>query len=257
MTGRTDWRSKALIALQNRFRSVVKPMHDEETAFRTAVMERLEASLSRTILLDNQVQNLYASVLQSRWMETPDVLLSRSEVGPWLNWLGLGGEGVEVGVYRGEFSRDLLRSWHCTRLNSIDPWKEFPAGDYPDVLNTSQPEQDASYAHASSTLAPFASRSRILRLTSDEGAKLFPEKSLDFVYLDAQHHYEAVRDDIGLWRSKVASGGVIGGHDYFDGARTSGLYGVKQAVDEFVAQSGYSLIVTREPNWPSWFAKVV
>jgi hypothetical protein len=37
---------------------------------------------------------------------------------------------------------------------------------------------------------------------------------LDFVFLDAAHDYDNVKADITAWRSKVKSGGYLGGHDY-------------------------------------------
>jgi hypothetical protein len=73
------------------------------------------------------------------------------------------------------------------------------------------------------------------------------------VYIDAQHHYDAVKQDIHLWYPKVKGGGVISGHDYLDGKLASGLYGVKKAVDEFVAQNDLRLILSQEDDYPSWF----
>ena len=68
-------------------------------------------------------------------------------------------------------------------------------------------------------------------LTSKEAAKKFESKSLDLVFIDANHTYEAVKEDIALWLPKVRLGGVICGHDYH---RTGNIphNGVKRAVDE-------------------------
>jgi predicted O-methyltransferase YrrM len=119
-----------------------------------------------------------------------------------------------------------------------------------------QAEHERNYEAARATLARFASRSSILRLTSSEASVRFADGSLDFVYLDAQHHYEAIKDDINAWLPKVKRGGVLGGHDYLEGQLPSGLYGVKRAVHEFVEHSRYDLVVTREPDWPSWYVVV-
>ena len=43
---------------------------------------------------------------------------------------------------------------------------------------------------------------------------MFPNESLDFVFIDAGHMYEEVKEDISLWLPKVKPGGVISGHDY-------------------------------------------
>lgn len=42
----------------------------------------------------------------------------------------------------------------------------------------------------------------------------FADNSLDFVYIDANHTYESVKEDITNWKKKVKKGGFIGGHDF-------------------------------------------
>lgn len=217
----------------------------------------LEQSLGRANDLEDMVHDLTSSILFSRWIGSPNVLASRKEAGYWLNWLGLTGDGVEVGVFKGEFSRQLLRTWRCSSLVSVDPWREFPPGEYIDICNLSQADHDLNFQGTVERLRPFDQRSRILRGTSQEAATQVADSSLDFVYLDAQHHYEAVRNDIELWHPKVKRGGVLGGHDYLDGRLETGLYGVKKAVDEFAVANGYALVLTQERNWPSWFVRIV
>ncbi len=55
-----------------------------------------------------------------------------------------------------------------------------------------------------------------------------PDQSLDFVFLDASHTYEDVKNDICLWLPKVRYGGVLAGDDYTDKFSD----GVVKAVDE-------------------------
>ena len=217
----------------------------------------LAQSDARARELDNTLHDLHSSVLFSRWMESPNKLASRKETGFWLNWLGLSGDGVEVGVFKGEFSDLLLRTWRCNSLVSVDPWRHFPATKYVDACNLSQADHDLNFDATVNLLRDYGKRSRVLRATSDAAAAQFASSSLDFVYLDAQHHYEAVREDISLWYPKLKRGGVLGGHDYLDGKLESGLYGVKKAVDDFAASGGYELTLTPERDWPSWFVRIV
>lgn len=95
----------------------------------------------------------------------------------------------------------------------------------------------------------------MLRQTSQEASKEFPDSSLDFIYIDAQHHYKAVQEDIGLWAKKVRPGGVIGGPDYLDGQSDTGEYGVRRSVDEWCENFGYKAIITCEDPFPSWFVQ--
>jgi hypothetical protein len=46
--------------------------------------------------------------------------------------------------------------------------------------------------------------------------KYYKDRSLDFVYIDADHSYEIVKKDIKSWYPKVKIGGVIAGHDYYN-----------------------------------------
>lgn len=63
---------------------------------------------------------------------------------------------------------------------------------------------------------------------TDELSNEFKDESFDFIFIDADHSYEAVKKDIEMWYPKVKQGGVIAGHDYDRPA----WEGVCEAVDE-------------------------
>ena len=64
---------------------------------------------------------------------------------------------------------------------------------------------------------------------STEAISNVQDNSLDLVFIDANHDYLFVKQDIELWKKKVKQGGIIAGHDY----NYPGITGVKKAVDEF------------------------
>ena len=64
-----------------------------------------------------------------------------------------------------------------------------------------------------------------MRMDTAEASKQFADQSVDVVFVDAQHTYEAVHRDLTHWLPKVKKGGVIAGHDYY-------LDGVRRAVHE-------------------------
>ena len=72
-----------------------------------------------------------------------------------------------------------------------------------------------------------------LKMTSLEAAEKFKDNSLDFVFIDASHEYEDVRDDILAWYPKVKPSGIIAGHDYYH-EEYDWFPGVKQAVNELL-----------------------
>jgi predicted O-methyltransferase YrrM len=57
-------------------------------------------------------------------------------------------------------------------------------------------------------------RAALLVMWTNEAAAVVEDGSLDFVFIDADHSYSAVMQDIAHWRPKVRKGGWIGGHDY-------------------------------------------
>lgn len=52
-----------------------------------------------------------------------------------------------------------------------------------------------------------------LAMPSLEASKLFPDKSVDLVFIDANHGYSHVKQDLLAWLPKVRSGGFLCGHD--------------------------------------------
>lgn len=190
--------------------------------------------------------------------------LERRELLPLvLNALGLKGVGAEIGVKEGKFSERILRLWEGGALYSVDPWREFGANDYVDVSNVPQPQQDELYLETIRRLLPFQRRSVIWRLTSKEAAEILPDDSLDFCYIDADHSYRGVSQDIRLWYPKLKKGGVLAGHDYVpDGVYRFGDFGVQRAVNEFVRESNLDVLISSEGEcvvndrgefgFPSW-----
>jgi hypothetical protein len=178
---------------------------------------------------------------------------SRDEFPYILNGLNLLGEGAEIGVKTGIYSEHLLTIWQGHKLYSIDPWIKFSEDEYIDSANVNNDQQEEFYKQTCNRLKSFELRSEILRTTSAEAARHFVTGQLDFVYIDAQHHYNAVKEDLMLWYPKVKKGGILSGHDYIDGKRSHGEFGVKSAVNEFATSNGLKALSSAESKWPSWF----
>lgn len=49
--------------------------------------------------------------------------------------------------------------------------------------------------------------------SSRDAAALIADGSFDLLFIDADHSYDAVREDVAAWRSKVSPGGILCGHD--------------------------------------------
>ncbi|MGO9956042.1 MAG: class I SAM-dependent methyltransferase [Solirubrobacteraceae bacterium] len=178
------------------------------------------------------------SAAQTTYRRTIRALPRREELPKLLNRRGLLGDGAEIGVARGDFSELLLDQWKGRRLYSIDPWIEFPPGEYVDACDMNQDSMDDSFTLTKSRLNRFGDRSAILRQTGQAAAANFAPGCLDFVYIDARHNYEAVLEDLADWFPLVRSGGILAGHDYNDGRFVQGDHGVRRAVNEFFPARG-------------------
>jgi hypothetical protein len=179
------------------------------------------------------------------------ILKNRDDIGYFLNYYYLTGCGAEIGVQKGIFSEKILSTWKGEMLFSIDIWENYQ--NYTDIANVSQEQQEKLFLEASARLSSYKN-SFIIRQYSLEASSLFENNSLDFVYIDANHKYEFVSEDIISWYPKIRPGGLISGHDYLNGyIEGSGEFGVKKAVDEFVAREKLRLFHTEE-YWPTWYA---
>ncbi|NIR56442.1 MAG: hypothetical protein GWM98_20685 [Nitrospinaceae bacterium] len=182
------------------------------------------------------------------WFRRP--IKNRKDLPFLLNILGLKGEGAEIGVSCGAYSKILLDNSRLSKLHMIDPWISQPQEIYLDETNVEQKEHDDRYMHVTRLFENEGDRCHIMRMTSEEAAKEIPDNSLDFVYIDANHSYEASSQDIRLWWPKMKKGGIFSGHDYTNGGPYN--FGVKRAVDEFISREGENLYVIKHKA-PSWY----
>ena len=129
--------------------------------------------------------------------------------------------GVEVGVWRGDNAQEVLSGLpNIKRLYLVDN-EELEKGSLWVTI-------DKLNGHNGSV--------KVINKSSVEAAKEVPDKSLDFVYIDADHSKESVKEDIKAWFPKVKPDGVLGGHDY-----NKIEFGVFSAVNEFVKKRNFNL----------------
>lgn len=149
--------------------------------------------------------------------------------------------GIEVGVHTGDFSSHILKLVKPAKLFLIDPWKYEPDPRYEKSLYGSrnkqqQEELDGRYNRVVKRFSPEIETGTvtILRQTSAEAAESFDSDSVDWVYIDGNHTYEFVKQDLQLYFPKIKAGGFLCGDDY--GIKGWWEGGVLKAVDEFKAE---------------------
>ena len=82
-----------------------------------------------------------------------------------------------------------------------------------------------------------------------KAAPLFSNEYFDFIYIDGDHDYEAVRSDLEVWYPKLKKFGVMCGDDF---GHPSG-FGVIQAVTEFAFRNK---VIVQHGDGQFWFTKV-
>lgn len=135
--------------------------------------------------------------------------------------------GAEVGVFEGTWTRALLQKIPGLKLFGIDLWENYQGYE----RDLAAQYLTSAYEKALENVKGYDCQ--LIKGWSNEVVKQFKDESLDFVYIDGNHVFEYVVEDIALWSPKVRKGGIICGHDYQDWANSSRWDNmqVKEAVD--------------------------
>lgn len=162
--------------------------------------------------------------------------------------------GAEVGVWDGRLSQFLLSSRNDLSLFMVDRWRDVPDGhrykrSNSQMANTSPEGFAEVQARAWKVVNRYPSRAKPLKGESVEMANHVADGALDFVFIDADHSYEGVKEDIAAWFPKLKPGGLMGGHDW-DHPDHQDEWGVRKAVEEF-AETVKALIQTGKNR--TWF----
>lgn len=143
-----------------------------------------------------------------------------------------GGVFVELGSYKGKSTSfvgtEVLNSHRNIKIVAVDSFSgltelsndmevsEYGKVDLTDLHN----EYLKNTNHVRSVVKTIVSLSHV-------AANQFKDESVDAIFIDAGHSYDAVTRDITAWFPKMKKGGIMAGHDY------DSWPGVKTAVDEF------------------------
>lgn len=189
------------------------------------------------------LERLYDRLLGDDAVKTPGVttVMDRQTM---LALVPKGGKIAEVGVFAGDFSAEILKACSPSQLNLIDLWPNGPiqCGDqhgrrlqinfgevlYPEVKRR------------------FLGDDRVVVVKGDSVDVLasYPDGYFDFIYVDAAHEAERVREDLKLAARK--SKGMIGGHDY-----SMHFPGVVESVDE-ICRNGWTMTAITADGLPSF-----
>jgi hypothetical protein len=158
---------------------------------------------------------------------------------------------VEIGCDRGDLSNFILENNSSVNLFSIDPYITY--NEYIDSINFVT--GDNLYNKTNNLLKEkFDSRFNLIRKFSNNALNDVPD-NLDLIYIDGNHKYNYVYEDINLWCKKLSPNGIIIGDDAVDTDETKrdlngnifiewmvncfGEYGVVKAFNDFIKNNNF------------------
>jgi len=135
-----------------------------------------------------------------------------------------GGTFVELGAWLGKSSAYLCDKATGKQITIVDTWKGSP-----NELTTTHKLATEVNIYQLFKANMGERKYKSIKATSNTASKKFADESIDVVFIDLTHTYEAVKEDIELWLPKVKKGGYLAGDDYHQNWQ-----GVIQAVDELL-----------------------
>ena len=167
-----------------------------------------------------------------------------------------GGVGAELGVCRGSNAAQLYFRAKPAILFLVDTWKEAtyirPPHDDPNLWYGDH------YDSVADIFKDEVSKGRVVLRKQPTTSFLssLEDNCLDWVYVDANHHYQVVSRELDLAVKKVKSGGYIMGHDYMTNPRVWGT-SIIRAVNERIQNGDIAMEAITNEAWPSYLTKVL
>lgn len=155
---------------------------------------------------------------------------------------------AEVGVFKGINAKKFLDEMNIEHAWLVDCWGHFE--NEPQTIANHKIDEnptfwDKTYEQVQEVFKNYPNVS-LVKAWSQEAAGLVPD-DLDFVYIDADHTYDATVQDIKLWLPKLKIGGWLMGDDYM-------WEGTHKAVNDFVEKYNY-ILHSGSKNTQWWFIK--
>lgn len=113
------------------------------------------------------------------------------------------GCGVEIGCLDGFSSAVILDAAPGLHLTSIDPF-------IPDSMESSLIGHEERYR---ANVAPYPGRSLLIKSYAQLETSRFADGALNFLFIDGDHNYHAVIQDLRLWTPKLKQNSLLAIHD--------------------------------------------
>ena len=152
-----------------------------------------------------------------------------------LSFIKPGDVCCEIGVWKGDFTSKILDRFP-SRVIAIDPFlyqPEFSHRRY----GTQEMTQQRMDSICKKYVRKFVDTGQVklLREKSNEACRSIGDGVFDWVYIDGNHEYETVFEDINIYWDKIKFGGFLTGDDW-NWRNPRGVKTVQKAVKYFCSQ---------------------
>jgi len=153
--------------------------------------------------------------------------------------------GVELGVFRGENALDMFKTMNIRHLYLIDPWVSY---DNKDPNMHGKQVLNEALDNTKKILRNYGDKITFIKKFSNDALKDIPD-NVDFIYIDGNHDYKFVKEDMLNYYKKIKIGGIMAGHDLNHLDRHKG---VTKAFFEFISKYKLRPFI-ESPDW--WVIK--
>jgi len=190
---------------------------------------------------NNKIKHIYDNI--DGWFDFEDVYKEM------VNKFPDNSHFVEIGSWLGKSTSymavEIANSDKKIKFDAVDTW--LGSDEHKEFLKTLN---GSLYDKFIENVKPVLNYINPVIGYSTEVSKNYEDESLDFVFLDASHDYESVKNDIIAWYPKIKSNGIIAGHDYNDvGTEGCEWVGVVKAVNEFFGQDNIEVRKVHAGTW--------
>jgi hypothetical protein len=155
---------------------------------------------------------------------------------------------AEVGIGCGTHAKQILKNTNIDKLFLIDPMKMYDPNDlFVSNIMSKTPEIPGEnfnelFNLINEELSPWKNKYTWHRCESTKVTnEMIPDEYLDCVFIDADHSYNAVLEDLHFWWNKVKLNGQLLGDDYY-------MPQVARAVHDFCKEKNINLEFLEKNN---------
>lgn len=129
---------------------------------------------------------------------------------------------IEIGSFQGESTTIFSNIFNNPTIFAVDIWDNYDNNE--NIVNNDNPKD---IENNFDVITKDYSNIIKIKMSSEKFSEFVADNSIDFIYIDGDHTYESVYNDIIKWKNKIKINGFIGGHDYVEGRE-----GLIKAVNE-------------------------